>query len=80
VLSLPVASAKLRLRLRDDLPYDAQAKSLGTGRSIKEWRVRTVPALSVTGDTQALLHCGSVMSLRWRSTVTAAAAAIRRTR
>jgi phage terminase large subunit len=42
------------------LPHDAQAKSLGTGRSIEEivrsagWRVRIVPKLSVTDGINAV--------------------------
>jgi len=42
------------------LPHDAQAKSLGTGRSIEEiarnagWRVRIVPRLSVTDGINAV--------------------------
>jgi phage terminase large subunit len=42
------------------LPHDAQAKSLGTGRSIEEmaraagWRVRIVPRLSVHDGINAL--------------------------
>lgn len=42
------------------LPHDAQAKSLGTGRSIEElarnagWRVRIVPKLSVADGINAV--------------------------